>query len=512
MIIMLFKMISFGGSSIHISRFSNPKLRRLFTIFRNSFPIVFFCLNCQINHVKKHLLIIFTICLAGAATAQQRSTEICFRQTGDQTVSASVVYYSNFAEIKRDSVLICWGDGFCEQVKRANGLDADNNGIPEGEIIATGFGKHIYTGTHTYHSPGKYLIYTFDPNRNGGIINVNYPNSEQTKFYVEAELQVLENAEGNHSPVLLEAPVDFAWRGFPFRHVVNAFDIDDDSVAYELAVPLMGFEDPVPAYLALTEIAPGPENQLTLDPETGELVWNAPQQTGLYNLAVLVKSYRDGQLIDKVIRDFQIQVLTGENQAPEIVLNTVEYEIQEVAVGDTVIVDASVFDNNPTQLVTFTSSSGLYGFFDQPATFTQQVTGNMGSGRFYWIVRQEHLRRQPYQVVFKAKDDFAATGYSAFKLIRYRVAEGFISGSHPVFAKRRLEVFPNPASDLLQIRLNPEHQGILNYRLITVGGIPLQSGQLLPSQPYLDTSMLPQGIYLLEIRIGNELFTCKISK
>ena len=53
-----------------------------------------------------------------------RAGEISIQQTGPLTVRATIVTYTKASSVQadRDTLEICWGDGFCEKVNRSNGF------------------------------------------------------------------------------------------------------------------------------------------------------------------------------------------------------------------------------------------------------------------------------------------------------------------------------------------------------------------------------------------------------
>lgn len=436
------------------------------------------------------------------------NAEIIFEQTGDRTIEATAILYvaSDLGSYSMDFLQFIWGDGSMEIISRTNGPDIDGNGIPNGEMISNIFSKHIYKGIHTYEELGERLISVSIPNRNGGILNINYPHSDLVTLYIEATVQVQENFWKNHSPVLLEPPIDYGFSGHKFIHIVNAFDIDDDSVAYELIPPLRGHGLEVPNYLELESIYPGENNQLYLDEETGLLVWDSPQAPGIYNIAILVKSYRNGEIMDRVMRDMQILILDGGDPLPEITLNTIEYVIQEVTVGDEISVSVFTQDEDETQEVELTSSSGLYEYFGTTSQFTAQVNANEGNGAFAWNVGEEHVRTQPYQVVFKSKDNYQGVGYANFKLIRYRVNEELVNQSIEARNQFELKIFPNPASESLNVEL-PGIKDELTYQIIDINGKVAKTGRLIPTVNIIPLNGLASGQYVLRIvdREGNRV-------
>lgn len=171
----------------------------------------------------------------------------------------------------------------------------------------------------------------------------------------------MEDFEHNHLPVLLESPTNYAFVGQQYLHLPNAFDLDDDSLVYELVVPKQGIGVPVPNYFGIGSLA-------TIDPETG--IFSALiNQPGTYTFAIQVSSYRNGILMDRVVRDmkFVVEPADGENDRPVLQLNTPLLLIQEVSVGDTVRFQANIQDDN-TAVPTVTSTSGLYDYYAEPAS------------------------------------------------------------------------------------------------------------------------------------------------
>ncbi|MFM8362547.1 MAG: gliding motility-associated C-terminal domain-containing protein, partial [Haliscomenobacter sp.] len=258
--------------------------------------------------LKNGLLLAVLLLLAHTARAtHNRAGEISIRQEGDCASSlrirATITTYTKASSTQadRDTLTICWGDGKCEQVARVNGP-----GIPhKGETLENDTKKNIYVAYHTYPARSTYVISMTDPNRNGGILNVNFPNSEQIRFYIQTTYTFPNpQFQGcNNTPVLLQPPIDIGCVGRPFIHNPNAYDSDGDSLSYHLVTPLQDVGLQVPNYLFPNNIAPGPRNNLTINSVTGDIVWDAPQRAGEYNLAMIIVEYRDGIPIDTIIRD-----------------------------------------------------------------------------------------------------------------------------------------------------------------------------------------------------------------
>lgn len=362
-----------------------------------------------------------------------RAGEITYVQTGDLTIRATVTTYTKASSIAadRDSVEVRWGDGTSQWVVRSNGGG-------QGDLLPNDTRLNFYIATHTYPGRAQYTISMTDPNRNGGILNVNPPSSENVMFHLETTFTFLNpQFQGyNNSPRLLRPPTDIGCVGQLFVHNPTAYDIDGDSLAYELIVPFQDRNLPVPNYLFPNQINPGQNNMISLNPVSGDFRWMAPQVPGEYNIAILIKEYRQGQLINTIIRDMQILIRECDNRPPEV--QTIE-EICVVA-GETVEFDviATDPDRNPTQKVRLSALGGPFEFTQSRATFT--VTAGFQdqplTGKFKWVTTCDHISGRYYDVIFKADDNFFdTTGLSTLRTVRIKV-----SGPAP----------QNPGAELLE--------------------------------------------------------------
>ncbi len=358
-----------------------------------------------------------------------RAGEISIEQVGDctnsLTVKATIITYTKASSIRadRDSLTICWGDGFCDRVGRLNGPGSP----PKGETLENDTKKNIYIAFHTFPARGTFAISMTDPNRNGGILNVNFPNSEQIKFHIQTVFTIPNpQFQGcNNTPVLLQPPIDIGCVGERFTHNPNAYDADGDSLSYEFIIPLQDVGLDVANYQFPNMINPSPNNNLTIDPVTGDIVWDAPQKAGEYNLAMIIVEHRQGIPIDTIIRDMQILVVECENMPP-----TVEVPFEEICVvaGDTLSFDviAGAPEIEIEQKVKLTALGGPFEVDVSPATFTPPISGFLDDPvikTFTWVTACEHITSQYYSVVFRAVDDFLGdtTGLATLKTVRIRV-------------------------------------------------------------------------------------------
>jgi gliding motility-associated-like protein len=350
----------------------------------------------------------FLLAPSAAWATHNRAGEIHVRQIGLLQVEATIITWTKASSTNadRDTLTIYWGDGTSQQVVRNNG--PNNKGVE----LPNDIKYNTYVATHIYPGPSRFVISMTDPNRNGGIINVNPPTSDNVPFHIETvfSFQNTEFGGTNTTPYLLQPPIDNACIGKPFVHNPNAFDPDGDSLSYHFIVPLQSADAPVPNYTFPHLIQPGPDNTLQLDPVTGDILWITPQQAGEYNLAFIIVSWRNGAPIDTTIRDMQIFVDNCDNNPP--VVTTIDQLC--VVAGDTIEFLVTATDPDSGNYVQLTALGGPFDTAFSPANRAMLI-GPSGwqlppvVDTFRWVTACEQISNQPYSVVFKAVDSISAT-------------------------------------------------------------------------------------------------------
>ena len=358
------------------------------------------------------ILFVFTTILAYAT--HNRAGEVTYRQIGPLTIEATVTTYTKASSTgaDRDTIFVVWGDGTEEFVARTNG--GGNGVLLPGEDIKV----NTYVQQHTYPANGRYTIAFQDPNRVNNIQNVNFPNSVDVPFFVQTTLTLIESQfQGpNNSVVLLQPPIDFACTGRPFLHNPNAFDPDGDSLSYSLVVPLQAPNMPVPRYIRPDLVFPGPGNTLSIDEMTGDVLWDSPPFAGEYNIAIRIDEFRDGVLLNSVIRDMQILVLVCNDTPPEI---NVDEEICVVA-GEVINIPVTVTDIDEDQQVRLSATGGPFIQDFSPAV----LDGNFDlqdsplTRNFIWETKCEHIADQFYTVVFRGQDNSRGGGDSGNAVLK----------------------------------------------------------------------------------------------
>ncbi len=287
------------------------------------------------------------------------------------------------------------------------------------QLIGNETRRTIFEFEHTFTANNVFVISYTEQNRNNSILNINRGASDQTAFHIETVIRIDPGLLGNGTPQLTIPPIDRACVGARFIHNPGAFDPDGDSLAYKLVIPQENRGQNIPTYVPLddpgitTISEEGGAPLFTIDPITGDFIWDAPQRAGEYNAAFIVEEWRFSELTDRwellgfVTRDMQILVEDCDNERPFLEIPDelcVEAGtlIEELIVGrdpdnNEVLVEGfgGVFELNSNAA----ELAQLGGRGPEPNFDRQPVTS-----RFTWQTDLSHVRTRPYQVQFKITD------------------------------------------------------------------------------------------------------------
>jgi hypothetical protein len=359
--------------------------------------------------IRKQIYVYLFISLSFLANAtHNRAGEITYQWLYGYTYKIKITTYTNTGGTNladRCYDTLYFGDGARFVVPRTNGtttsLCGGGSGVPfDGVVITPTIKKNEYETTHTYPGPGSYKMSMEDPNRNAGVINI--PNSVNQTFYIESYLVINAVFVNNNSPVLTFPPIDQGCVNQCFYHNPGAYDTDGDSLSYDTTYcrGIQGSGCPGYTYPSGTIY--------TIDPLTGTLTWCSPAIQGEYNMAMIIKEWRkDGsgiyQMIGYIIRDMQVDIGSCNNMPPTITLTTADHY---VLAGTNLTTGVSATDNDGNTIA-LSANGGPFNIGANTALFNSVPASSTATGTFNWNTNYANVRRMPYQVTLKVKDNGA---------------------------------------------------------------------------------------------------------
>ncbi len=339
-----------------------------------------------------------------------RGGEITYRHISGLTYEVKIVTYTKESNAADRPVLeVNWNyGGRLDSIPR---LPPPNGRVSVGNDIA----RNTYIVNHTFPGAGTYKISVLDPNRVGGVANINLGASVNVPFYIETFLVINPFLGPNSSPILSFPPIDIGCTFRLFTHNPGASDPDGDSLSYRL-VDCRGENGlPVPNY-SYPDFPPF----LRID-QNGDFVWDVPRTPGIYNFAILIEEWRRGIKVGSVVRDFQVDIAACNNRPPEF------DALEDTCVTAGTLLQFPVTARDPdAHMVTMTAVGGPFapprGFVtSSPANFPQAVSNPVVvTAQFQWQTSCDHIRREPYPVTFRAEDN-GNPKLVAYKTINIRV-------------------------------------------------------------------------------------------
>ena len=267
---------------------------------------------------------------------------------------------------------------------------------------------------HTFPGPGIYTIRYHEPNRNDGVLNM--ANSGFTAFYVETQIIIDPFLYCNNTPLLLNPPIDHGAIGIPYIYNPAAWDPDGDSLVYKLIPCKQNIDMDVSGFVwpniydiehaNATNAAGNAPATFIMDPISGDIIWDAPAIEGQYNVAFIIEEWRkvDGSWfkLGYITRDMQILIETSENNPPKLTLPP------DTCVEAGTLLNVNIMASDPEgHDIIIETYSGIYGLFGNAITYSPNPFSyqpNPATMNMIWHTHCNQVRKEPYQLIFKAKD------------------------------------------------------------------------------------------------------------
>jgi len=333
--------------------------------------------------MSRRLMMGLLILLLNALTGQNRAyathaagTDLTYTYNGNNQYWLEVSFYRDCAGIDEpDSAAILCTSG-CTQSFTVYALKVPGTGV---EITTpcvsanttcnggslTGIRRFVYRKLVTLSPCANWVFSFHECCRNCSITTINNPCGNNSELYVEAKLDNL-LAPGNSSPSFSNLPVAFVCVGQNFTYNHGVLDPDNDSLSYSLIAPKISAGSTVSFTGGATATSPlASSTPFTINNITGDINFT-PSAIQIGVMAVLVKEYRNGQLIGSVIRDMQVYTQNCTNAIPSAsgIDSTNSYSVT-VCPDQTLCFDIYSADADTSQSVTMTTNNGIPG-----ATYT----------------------------------------------------------------------------------------------------------------------------------------------
>jgi gliding motility-associated-like protein len=358
--------------------------------------------------MKTSILIVILVLLgfSQASATHQRAAEITYTHVTGLTYEAKIITYTYTpSPADRPELDIFWGDGTSSTLLRTQKIALEDN------ITLNVYEYKPQSGAisnrHTYSSPGTYTMFMEDPNRNYGVVNI--PNSVNVPMYVQTTMVINPFLGYNNSPTLLNPPIDVGCVNQVFIHNPGAYDTDGDSLSYRLVnckttggIDIPGFTQPAAS------------NSFTINPVTGDVIWDTPVMQGEYNIAFVIEEWRNGVKIGSVTRDMQIDILACNNNPPVIIA----VNDTCVTAGENITFNVTAYDIDGNA-VALTATGGPFEVSESPATIDPDPAAGNDTvmTTFSWNTTCAHVQKQPYQLFFKATDDDYPINLVSYKTV-----------------------------------------------------------------------------------------------
>ena len=438
---------------------------------------------------------IFTLCLGVAIAISSYATHLMGGQISATYLSSDTSGSHYFVELDvyRDTLGVSMTLAQTVEIYELdiatgtyNLVSIDSISLGASGTIATMsavYGVEIYhfADSITFPANGYYMIKWSDCCRNGAIINMSTPLTEDMEFLTYVNV---DSANPNSSPTYLAPPVIYLPTNNVWQYNPLPFDIDGDSLVWNLSVPLSnnsfvaGYQN-----LSDTVLYSNTTGIFSMNAVTGEITWD-PKMVGNFVASFAIEEYRNGVLVGAMSRDMQFVVVSDStNAVPDVSFmqspptNNLGYPYIKIAPGQNYQIHLLASDADVNDVV----SMDVYGEpFDisNPATFNVTTTGNGNEieGTFAWTPNMSQLRSQPYIVVFRTTDNF----FYFDETVQIEVTNNTTAvqelGEFEVH-----DIYPNPANTNFTLPLSLTKGKNVEVSIYNVLGVKVSSEQLILS-------------------------------
>ena len=375
------------------------------------------------------------------------------------------------------------------------------------------YGVEIYhfVDTITFATNGNYVIKWTDCCRNGAIINMLAPLSENMTF---ATILTVDNSNPNSSPTFLADPVTYLPTNTVWQYNPLPFDPDGDSLSWSMSVPYSGgvnaIPDTVSGYEYLDDTTYSNSTApFSIDPITGQITWSA-KLVGNFVVSFAIQEYRNGTLIGIMNRDMQFVVIPDTSNAmPQISnmqsvpTNSGGYPYVKINPGQNYQLHLIANDADVNDVLDMESYGEPFSLSVSPSSHSVSFTGNGNEieGIFSWNPDVTHVRTVPYLVVFRTTDNF----FYYDETIQFEVTLGATSLNN-IEGIEISNIYPNPANNKLFIPISLDKSDNISIEIYNMIGVKLSENDMnlgIGNHIIMKDVDLNSGQYIVVIRDKN---------
>ena len=267
--------------------------------------------------------------------------------------------------------------------------------------IGNGVERYEFEDTITFPYVGKFKAMTNNCCRNAAILNL--PNPSSNSLWLDVDITA---DPSNSSPVFLNEPITVAQLNQPFSYNPLPFDIDGDSLSWQLDVPMDYFSpttgNAIPGYVLPPSDTLAP---FSIDPLTGEITF-IPIVAGNFQVSVKAIEWRNGIQIGYIRRDMQLIVVSSSNIPVNVQVGTIVQRNTTnpiyVNLGETLTFGLNAFNVDNGSVSVTTGGSALLN--TTATSNSTAVSNNEIISTVNWTPTLSEVRDEPYYLSFRIGD------------------------------------------------------------------------------------------------------------
>jgi hypothetical protein len=353
----------------------------------------------------KKLLLVLLVLLSVLFTLQTQASHLMGGQITSRNLGG--LYYEVTLTLYRDSLGIPMGtQQIITYTDSSGNFTIAQHFVNYDTTLTTNIGngveRYVFVDTITFPFVGKFKASMNNCCRNAAILNL--PNPSQNSLWLDVDITA---DSTNSSPVFLNEPITVAQLNQPFSYNPLPFDIDGDSLSWQLDIPydiLNGttIGSPISGYVLPPSDTLAP---FSIDPLTGEITF-IPIVIGNFQVSVKAIEWRNGIQIGYIRRDMQLLVVPSGNTPVQVQVNTSVQRTTTnpiyINVGETLTFNLNAFNVDNGSVSVITGGSALLN--TSATSYLATVSNNEIIATINWTPTLNEVNNTPYYLAFRVGD------------------------------------------------------------------------------------------------------------